>query len=153
MTSIELKITRVNQILEKCKWINPNLLAFDLHSEIMNETFAVELYFDPKKDEKIIREETIKSIIEVQNLKRSDIDNIQNAIWGFVIKYKSEKDREFLGIPTKEEAIKKSKISGVGFINEDEIDYTFFYVFISTEWDLEHGITISYYNGILDDVE
>ena len=69
-----MKITTANQILKKCKWINPNLLVFDLHSEIMNETFPIELYFDPKKDEKIIREETVKSIIEVQNLKKSDID-------------------------------------------------------------------------------
>lgn len=148
-----MKIKSSKQILENCKWINPNLLVFDLYSKLLNKSFPVELRFDSQKKEKLIREETIKSITEFQNLTEKDIEEIQNSIWGFVTKYKSERDREYMGIKTKSEALVKSKISGVGFINEEELDHSFFYVFVNTEWDIEHGITISYFNGKLDDVE
>ncbi len=148
-----MKITSTRQILENCKWINPNLLVFDLYSEVLNKSFPVELCFNLQKVEKEIREETMKSIIEFQRLTEKDIEEMQSMIWEFVIKYKSEADREYMGIKTKSEAITKSEISGVGFINEDELDHSFFYVFVNTEWDIEHGITISYYNGKFDDIQ
>lgn len=148
-----MKITKAEQILENCKWINPNLLVFDLYSEILNKSFSVELDFNPQKEEKIICEETIRSIIEFQNLGEKDIVEIQNAIWGFITKYKSEADRTYMGIKHKSEAIAKCKITEVGFANEDELDHSFFNIFVNAEWDKEHGITISYFNGGLDDVE
>ena len=148
-----MKITSAKQILENCKWPNTNTLIFDLYSEILNKSLSVALYFDPKKEAKEIREETIKSIIEFQNLTPDDLTNIYNGMWEFVLKWKSEEDRIHMGINTKSEAIAKSKISEVGFINEDELDHSFFNIYLNVEWDIEHGITISYYNGKLDDVQ
>ncbi len=148
-----MRITSSKQILKNCRWINPNLLVFDLHSEILDKTFPVELYFNLQKTEKEIRKETIKSIIEFQSLSEKDIEEIESVIWGFIMKWRSVEDREYLGITTKSKAIAKSEISGVGLRNEDELDHSFFYVFVNTEWDTEHGLTISYYNGKFDDIE
>jgi hypothetical protein len=148
-----MKITKAEQIRENCKWITPNLLVFDLHSEILNKSFPVELYFNPQKEEKIIREETIRSIIEFQGLGEKDIIEIHDAIWFFITKYKSEADRVKMGIKHKSDAISKCEITGVGFANEDDLDHSFFNIFVNAEWDREHGIAISYFNGELDDVE
>ncbi|MFK7775047.1 MAG: hypothetical protein AB8F94_23100 [Saprospiraceae bacterium] len=148
-----MKITSSKQILENCTWGDSNHLAFNLYSEILKKSFLVTLFFDPKKEKKEIREETIKSIIEFQNITEKDIEDMQNAMWEFVKKYKSEDDRIDMGIENKKEAIAKSQIAGVGFINEDEIDHTFFQVFMNVKWDIEHGVTIFYYHGKLDDVQ
>lgn len=147
-----MKITSAKQILENCNWPNPNQLVFNLYSEMMKNSFPVVLYFEPKKEKKEIRDETIKSIIEFQNLQTNELVNIHNAIWNFVLKWKSEEERIHMGINSENDAIAKCTISGVGFINEDEINHSFFYIFVNAEWDIEHGITISYFNGKLDDV-
>lgn len=115
-------------------------------------TFPVEIHFDPQDEEKIIRNETIKSIMEFQNLKEDDIDNIYNAVWGYILKYVPEKDRIHKGINSIIEAKLKTIVSGVGFINEDELQYSYFDVHLTAEWDMEHGRTVSYFNGKLDDV-
>lgn len=148
-----MKITSAKQILENCNWLNPNTVKFELYSEMLNKYFPIVLYFDPEKKEKEIREETIKSIIEFQRLPFGELSNIYNAMWEFVTKWKSEDDRINMGINSKSEAIEKSIISEIGFFNEDELDHSFFNIYLNVDWDKEHGITISYYNGELDDVQ
>lgn len=148
-----MKITSAKQILENCKWLNLNTLKFDLYSEMLNKYFPIVLYFDPDKKEKEIREETIKSIIEFQSLPPDELANIYNAMWEFVTKWKTEDDRINMGINSKNEAKAKSIISEIGFFNEDELDHSFFNIYLDVDWDKEHGITISYYNGELDDVQ
>ena len=147
-----MKIRSAKEVIENSKWINSNLIVFDLYSEIMNKSFPVELHFDSQKNEKEVQKETVNSIIEFQNLTKEDIEEIQNAMWEFVIKYKSEDERVYLGIKNKDNAISKSEIAGVGFINEDELGHTFFNIFLNVEWDIERGVTVSYYKGKLDDV-
>lgn len=165
-----MKITSSEQILENCKWINQNLLVFDLYSEILDKSFPVQLFFNPQKKEKEIRKETIKSIIEFQNLTTNDLIKIQNTMWESVQKTnethkysidngqtwkesKLEDNLLHLGIKSKVDAISKSPITGVGFINDDELDHTYFTIFMSPEWDHEHGLTAYFYHGKLDYVE
>lgn len=165
-----MKITSAKQILENCKWINPNLLVFELYSEMLNKSFQVELDFNSQKEEKEIREETLKSIIEFQNLKAHDLIAIQDAMWKYVQKtnethkYSIDNGQTWkesrladnllhLGIKNKEDAISKSPITGVGFINDDEIDHSYFTIFMSPAWDHEHGLTAYFYHGKLDYVE
>ena len=148
-----MKITSAKQILENCKWSNSNTLNFDLYSEMITKFLPVTLFFDPQKKEKEIREKTIKSIIEFQKLPTIELINIHNAMWDFVLKWKSENDRVHMGINNKSDAISKSRISGVGFINEEALDHSYFEIFLNVDWDIEHGITISYFNGKLDDVQ
>lgn len=148
-----MKIISKEQIFKNCKWLNPNVIVFELVSDMLNKKFVVGLNFNPKEEKKEIHKKTIESIIEFQNLKTLEIHKIYDAMWKFVRKWKTQADLKHMGISTIEEAIAKTQISGIDFINEEILDHTFFNIYLSVEWDIEHGITISYYNGVLDDVQ
>ena len=148
-----MKITSTEQVFNSCKWVNLNCLVFDLYSSVFKKSVPVEIDFDPNQPTKEIRDKTLASIIEFQTLSTAELDEIYNAMWQFVLRWRSEEDRHRMGISQKSEAINKTTFSGVGFINDEKLDHTFFYIFLSVDWDTEHGVTISYYNGKLDDVE
>ena len=164
-----MKITTAKQIFENCKWTEEYSLVFDLYSELFNRSFQVLLDFDSEKEEKKIREETIKSIIEFQNLNEGEILKIQNGMWEYVnslvkgqlktedngktwIPLTLEEHLSHLKLKNKEDAIKKSPITGVGFFNDSEIDHSYFMIWMNPEWDREHGLTAFYYDGELDHV-
>lgn len=164
-----MKITNSEQILSNCKWIDKNSLVFELESGLFKRNFKVLLEFDTKNEEKLIRKETIKSIIEFQNLDATELPKIHDAMWNYVrslrtgqlktedngktwIPLTMEEHLSHLKIETKEKAIRKCPITEVGFINDSEMDHSFFMIWMQPEWDLEHGLTAFYYNGELDHV-
>lgn len=149
------------------EWRTPELFVFSLHSVLWEKNFKVTLDFDPKSEQKEIKPNTLKSIQEFQNLAQKDLEDIQNAIWEYVQKSTSpfkispdsgktwkivtaEEQLLDRGIRTKEDAIAKSRIVGVGFWNDEDVDFTYFAIYVRTDWDQEHGISILYYNGVLD---
>ncbi len=164
-----MKITSTEQIFKNCKWVDDNSLVFNLDSEFMKKSFQVLLDFDPNGKEKIIRKETMKSIMEFQNLEEIEIKNIYDAMWEYVkslqkgqlktedngqtwIALTMEEHLSHLKIENKEKAISKCPISGVGFFNDSDIEHSYFMIWLSPEWDMEHGLTAFYYNGKLDHV-
>ncbi len=157
-------------ILSIATWRGPNELIFDLYSPMLDRTFKVSIDFDPNIESKEIRPYTFQSIQEFQSLKADEIPKIHDKIWEAVLKanetYKYSNDggktwKEstlednllYMGIKSKEDAIAKSPITGIGFINELDIDHTYFTIFMNPEWDEEHGLTAYYYHGKLDYVE
>lgn len=164
-----MQITKSEQILSNCKWIDKNSLIFDLSSRLFNRTFQVVLDFVPTIEEKLIRKETIKSIIEFQNLEDSETSKIYDGMWEYVrslqkgqLKTKDkgktwvpltmEEHLANLNIKSKENAISKCPITGVGFFNDSEMNHSYFMIWLNPEWDPEHGLTAFYYNGKLDHV-
>lgn len=165
----KMKITSAEQIFNNCKWVDEHSLVFDLHSALFKRTFKVLLDFDPDKTQKTIRKETLLSISDFQSLKEDEISKIYDGMWEYVIslhkgqlktndKGKSwipltlEDHLKNLKLKDKEDPIEKCPITGVGFYNDDDMDHSYFMIWMSPEWDGEHGLTAFYYNGILDHV-
>lgn len=164
-----MEINTSEQILSNCRWIDKNSLVFDLYSKLFNRTFRVVLDFIPTIEEKLIRKETLESIIEFQNLGDSEISKIYDGMWKYVrslqkgqlktedngktwVPLTMEEHLAHLKIETKEKAISKCPITGVGFYNDSDINHSYFMIWMTPEWDPEHGLTAFYYNGKLDHV-
>lgn len=163
-----------NEILEIAKWQSGSLL-FELDSELFGKTIKFCISFDEGED-KVISEIALRTIEDFLKLTKQDLENINDEIWNHCLACNQsqtskgsrdggktwfdtsstlEENLAEYNIKNKEDALAQSSINSVYLANiwdADEKD-TIFYLRISVSWDGEHGMSINYCNGVIDDIE
>ena len=156
------------------EWIKDSFVL-KIESEIFNKIIPIEVSFD-RGEERLLSDRSINAINDFLSFDKNNLAEIEEEIWKHCLNCNQtqnsrgsidggktwvdtsstlEQNLAEYGIKTKEDALQKSSIECVYLANTwgKNAFGRIFYLVIKVAWDNEHGMSIVYRNGKIDDVE
>ena len=142
-------------------------LILELYVPMFEQKVKIIVCFD--KENESLSEDTILTFQDFLSIPKEGKNEMFDFIWDYYTKsfnsyeystddgktnktYTLEDSLRDRGIETKEKVKQKSKLDSIQIFNDMFLGYRSFIINLTTEWDLEHGLRISYADGKLDDI-